>query len=297
MKQRLVLLNIYNKQDARTNFENKNGKKHLGIRVGILLLLSLSLLIFSACAKMPESLIGPTNESSKANFQRELQQKPEPVQSNSPGTAETVHVTSDKIKIALTFDDGPVENTNRLLDCFEKYNVKATFFVLGSKAEKNSDTIKRMDALGMEVANHTYNHTSLRFYNYQEFTAEIERAGDLLEKLTGKRTTILRFPGGALNYRQDVIARIPYSIINWTINTEDWKANSKQVIIDRIRNSKDGAILFLHDSPVLTAEALEECLPQLLGENYEFLTISELAKANGIMLLPGTIYDRLESNR
>ncbi|WP_378954285.1 polysaccharide deacetylase family protein [Pelosinus sp. sgz500959] len=271
-------------------------KKHLGVRVGILLLLSLILLILCACAKTPETLIEPANESSKTNLQRELQQNQKPVKSISPGTAEAGHVKSNKIKIALTFDDGPVENTNRLLDCFEKYNVKTTFFVLGSKAEKNPDTIKRMDALGMEVANHTYNHTSLNFYNYQEFMSEAKRAGDLLEKLTGKRTTILRFPGGALNYRQDVIARIPYSIINWTINTEDWKASSKQVIIDRIRNSKDGAILFLHDSPVLTAEALEECLPQLLEEGYEFLTISELAKANGIMLLPGTIYDRLESN-
>lgn len=283
MKRLFMLLNIY--------------KKHLGAKIGFLLLLSLILLVLCACAKISDRSIGSLNESSKMNPQRELQQSPKLANSISPETAATNHIKSNKIKVALTFDDGPDENTNRLLDSFEKYNVKATFFVLGSKAEKNPDIVKRMDALGMEVANHTYNHTSLHFYNYQEFMAEVEREGDLLEKLTGKRTTILRFPGGALNYSQDVIARIPYSIMNWTINTEDWKASNKQVIIDRIHNSKDGTILFLHDSPILTVEALEECLPQLLEEGYEFLTISELAKANGIMLLPGTIYDRLESNR
>jgi peptidoglycan/xylan/chitin deacetylase (PgdA/CDA1 family) len=200
---------------------------------------------------------------------------------------------SNKIKIALTFDDGPTSNTNRILDCLEKHGAKATFFIQGSYAVNDPDTVRRMDTLGMEVANHTYSHISLNDRNFNEFMAELDKAGNLIKELTGKHTTVLRFPGGALNYSDDVIKKIPFSIFNWTINTEDWRARSKQQIIDSIRGSGDGAILFLHDSPALTAEALEECIPQMIDEGYEFLTLSELAKANGITLTLGTVYDEL----
>ena len=125
---------------------------------------------------------------------------------------------------------------------------------------------------------------------------ELNKSNDLIESLTHKKTTILRFPGGAYGYSEKLIEKIPYSIFNWTTDTKDWQANNTKDIIDKIRASKDGDILFLHDYPTITARALEESLPELINEGYEFMTLSELAKANGITLKLGTIYDGFKKN-
>ena len=98
----------------------------------------------------------------------------------------------NKKLVALTFDDGPNYNTNRILDILDKYNVKATFFVLGTNINGNEGIIKRMNDLGMEIGNHTYSHRLLTKLEDDEIKMEIKNVDDLIFNITNKYPTLIR---------------------------------------------------------------------------------------------------------
>ena len=101
--------------------------------------------------------------------------------------------------VALTFDDGPSSFTDRLLDCLEANNAKATFFMVGKEIEYFSDQVKRMETLGCELGNHTYSHTDLATLAPEDMSAEIAGVDELLTELTGHGATVVRPPYGSVN--------------------------------------------------------------------------------------------------
>ena len=105
-------------------------------------------------------------------------------------------MTKEK-KIALTFDDGPhYKYTDKILDILEKYGVKATFFVIGENAERHPEKVKRIASLGHEIGNHTYSHPHLKKVSGTELGEEIQKASDVICKLTGKKPVLFRPPEG-----------------------------------------------------------------------------------------------------
>ena len=105
---------------------------------------------------------------------------------------------SDKL-IALTFDDGPNYNTGKVLDVLAKYNVKATFFVLGSKAKDNKKILKREYDSGMEIGNHTFNHLLLTKYKENVIKDEIDKTSSVIFEVTGRYPKLLRPSYGVYN--------------------------------------------------------------------------------------------------
>lgn len=97
------------------------------------------------------------------------------------------------------YDSRVVENTNKILDLFEKYNVKATFFVLGYIAEKFPDLIKKISDLGHEISSHTYSHIDLRKVNKKEFEEDFFKSINILEKITNKKVEGFRAPFFSIN--------------------------------------------------------------------------------------------------
>lgn len=198
-------------------------------------------------------------------------------------------VDKDKKMIALTFDDGPNYNTNKVLDILEKYNVPATFFILGSKIKENEYLLKRMASSGMEIGNHTYSHLLLTKYQEDKIKEEIESTSNLIFEVTGKYPTLLRPSYGSVNSKIKKTADMP--IIIWDIDTLDWKYHNSKRISKRVLNKAgDGDIVLMHDIYSATANALNIIIPELQSRGYTFVTVSELFYYKEVNLEKGRVY-------
>ena len=195
---------------------------------------------------------------------------------------------SDKL-IALTFDDGPNYNTNKVLDVLAKYNVKATFFVLGSKAKDNKKILKREYDSGMEIGNHTFNHLLLTKYKESVIKDEIDNTSSVIFEVTGRYPKLLRPSYGAYNNTIKKIGDMP--IIIWDIDTLDWKYHNSKRIASRVINKvKDGDIILMHDIYSATANSLNIIIPELQNKGYTFVTVPELFYYKEITLEKGKVY-------
>lgn len=192
----------------------------------------------------------------------------------------------DGRKIAfLTFDDGPSKSvTPDILDILKRYNIKATFFVVGSMARNNGDIIKRIYDEGHTIANHSYSHQ----YNYiyssiSNLMGEIDSTNNILRGFLGSdfTTDIFRFPGGAFGSSyssfKTALAQYGYSYINWNVSTGDASGNNvpSYLLINNVKTQSKGndhIIILMHDlgSKHTTVEALPAIIEYLKSQDYEF---------------------------
>ena len=197
----------------------------------------------------------------------------------------------DKTKpmIALTFDDGPNYNTSKVLDILEKYNVKATFFILGTNIKGNEDIIERMDKLGMEIGNHMYSHKLVTRLKEDQLKGEITKVDTLISDITGKYPTLIRPSYGT--YNKKIKKAVDRPIIIWNVDTLDWKShNSKKISNRLLKNTKNGNIILMHDIYSATANSLEITIPKLLEMGYQLVTVSDLFYYNDKNLTKGSVY-------
>lgn len=192
----------------------------------------------------------------------------------------------DEKVIALTFDDGPDEVfTPQILDILKKYNVKATFFIIGEKVANHEDIIKRQIAEGHEIGNHTFTHINAVKKNYSEIQQEVTKTQEAIKSVTGKYPTLFRPPYRALNKELcKVIKENNMNIILWSnIDVRDWSNPGVDTMVNTIENKiQNGNIVILHDYNTVrndksqTIETLEIVIPKLKEKGYKFVTISEL---------------------
>lgn len=194
-------------------------------------------------------------------------------------------VPTDEKIIALTFDDGPDPmDTPAILELLKKYDVKATFFVVGKKVEMYPELAKREVLEGHELANHTYSHLYLnRNMTEQRIRNEIKKAEEAIFKTTGQKPTLFRPPGGF--YSENVIRvlkKAGYRIIMWSWHQDarDWDRPGVNKIVNSIlQKTQKGDIVLLHDyveGETQTIEALKQILPQFKERGFRFVTVSEL---------------------
>lgn len=187
--------------------------------------------------------------------------------------------------VALTFDDGPHKTyTPQILDILEKYNAKATFFIIGKNAEENSGIVLDAYRRGHEIGNHTYSHPDLKRLSVEECCEEIRKTQDILTEITGEAPKLFRPPGGYVsNAIVDSLSELDCRAVlwSWRQDTRDWACPSVRCIVDGVlKNLNDGDIILFHDynaaksSP--TPEALDSILEKLSKEGYRFVTVSEL---------------------
>ena len=197
--------------------------------------------------------------------------------------------TSEKKTVAFTFDDGPSSFTNRLLDCLEENNVKATFFLVGYEISSFPDEVKRMEELGMEIGNHTAEHKDLTKLSASDIQTQIETVNAQLTELVGHGASVLRPPYGSVNDTVKENASLP--MILWSIDTLDWESKDAEKIADVVLSEiEDGSIILMHDIYSTTVDAVEILVPKLLEQGYELVTVHELAQNFDITLENGTTY-------
>lgn len=193
--------------------------------------------------------------------------------------AATKPTSSTKVKkIALTFDDGPhAKVTPQILKILEKYDAKATFFVVGNEVKKNPKVLQAVADAGHEIGNHTFNHAKLTTLSARKIKLQIDSTDAAIKAVIGQNATVFRPPYGALNKTVSNQLKVP-SVL-WTIDTLDWKhRDPKQTLASVQKNAKNGSIVLLHDIHQTTADALEPILALLEKQGYEFVTVSEILK-------------------
>lgn len=179
-------------------------------------------------------------------------------------------------KVALTFDDGPdSEYTPILLDGLRERNVKATFFVLGKQAEKYPELIRRMEAEGHLIGNHTYSHLQLNKTNQKQFKEELEKTDEILEKITGKQVQYVRPPYGS--WDKAIETELNMFPVLWDIDPLDWcKKNTECMVRNIINEIEENDIILMHDQYPSSVEASLQLVDTLKKQGYEFVTVEEL---------------------
>ncbi|MFF2848266.1 polysaccharide deacetylase family protein [Streptomyces sp. NPDC058001] len=206
------------------------------------------------------------------------------------GTFGTVDCREAKC-VALTFDAGPSENSTRLLDILKEKKVPATFFLLGKRhIERYPELVKRMDAEGHEIANHTWSHKILTKIKPDEIREELKRPDDAIEKLIGRRPTLMRPPQGRTNDTVHEICReFGLSEVLWSVTAKDYTTEDSALIEQRVldRTERDGIIL-LHDIYRGTVPAVPGIVDELKKRGYVFVTVPQLMAPAAPE--PGTVY-------
>ncbi len=180
--------------------------------------------------------------------------------------------------IALTFDDGPNENTLSILDLLKKKNAKATFFCIGKNIDKHPEILKRIMEDGHIVGNHSYSHSNFfDFYRKNRLIEEIRKTDALIESMTGKKAQLFRPPYGVTNPSiRRALEVTKHKVIGWNIRSLDGILKDEKIIFARIKNRiAPGGIVLLHDTSH-SVKILERLMLHLEENEYKVVSIEEL---------------------
>ena len=186
--------------------------------------------------------------------------------------------------LALTFDDGPSQYTERLLDGLARLNAKATFFMIGRMIEQRPDIPARMIAEGHEIANHSYSHPSL---TYDNVSYQLGRTRELLVRYGGERNYFVRAPYGD----HAALSAFNSPAIWVALNAGDYLTTDYNYVARYIINTvQDGDIVLLHDTHNSSVTAALILVEELQKQGYEFVTVSELFRRRGVVPQNGVCY-------
>ena len=192
----------------------------------------------------------------------------------------TAQVNTDEKVVALTFDDGPTQQVPDILPILEKYDAKATFFLIGNEIEKNPESAQMIARAGHQIGNHTYSHKRMVLKSPSFIKEEIEKTNKLILKAGYEDEIDFRPPNGKK------LLALPYYLnqqnidtITWNLEPDSYYTNSSDKINYIKNNIKPGSIVLLHPMYDETGEelkTLEGILKTLSAEGYRFITVNEL---------------------
>nr|WP_297283216.1 polysaccharide deacetylase family protein [uncultured Agathobaculum sp.] len=228
-------------------------------------------------------------------------------QTNGLTQAVSADIPDADVYIALTFDDGPTGAidgypnglTAYLLDGLKERGAHATFFMVGDRVNMFSSTLPRLVSEGHELGNHTMTHPMqhLTGLNTDGIRQEISSATNTIQEKAGQAPAVLRPVGGGVNSDVKAVAKeLGLPIINWNVDTQDWKNRNAQSVHDAIVNAGDGSVVLMHDLYPTSVEGVLSAIDELQSrtdKTYAFVTVSELAAVKGIALEPGVVYNGL----
>lgn len=190
--------------------------------------------------------------------------------------------------VALTYDDGPSAYTPELLDILNRYQAKASFFVLGSKVSSQAALLKRMVQSGHDVGNHSWSHPDLSRLGASAIHEQLANTNSAITSATGKTPTLARPPYGATS--PTVFAQLQslgLSSIHWSVDTRDWADRNSQIVCNRaVGNTRPGAIILLHDIHKTSVDATPCIIETLQKQGYRLVSVSSLLGTT----TPGQVY-------
>lgn len=192
-------------------------------------------------------------------------------------------------KVYLTFDDGPGKYTEEVLDILDKYEVPATFFVLGKQVEVYPELINRMYETGYVIGNHTYDHDYDKLYrSFSDFWNQIKQTEEAVRRITGERPQLVRAPGGTYGHFDttyfDLMKQAGYIVTDWNVDSGDSLRKdvpAKEIIKNATKSAVSGdRVVLLHDggSHAETVKALPAIIEYYQAQNYEFVSLDPAEK-------------------
>ncbi|MEE2043594.1 polysaccharide deacetylase family protein, partial [Nocardiopsis tropica] len=189
--------------------------------------------------------------------------------------------------VALTFDDGPGEHTDELLDILAEYDARATFYVLGSLVGEFPEPLERMAAEGHELGNHTWKHDDLAGMSGEAVRRDIERTNQAVKEVIGSDPPTIRPPYGSLN--GTVREAVDQPLILWDVDTLDWQSRDTGAISEHaLEHSVPGSVVLFHDIHETSVRAIPDVLSGLHREGYHFVTVTDIFGADA--LTAGKVY-------
>lgn len=186
-------------------------------------------------------------------------------------------------RVALTFDDGPDDKyTPQILDVLKQHDLPATFFLLGVNAVKYPHMVQRIVDEKHLIGNHSWSHADFRTLNPARLYEEVIKTENLLYNMVGLRTSLLRPPYGEVTKAvMEQLQEMDYKVINWSVDSEDWRANNPgQILQNTLKDVTEEAILLFHSAGPNSIAANVTVLPQLFailrGRGYIFVSVAEL---------------------
>jgi chitin deacetylase len=190
-------------------------------------------------------------------------------------------VQTDTKVIALTFDDGPTEYTDDVLEILRENDVKATFFVIGSEMEKNPNMATEIINVGHQIANHSYTHQRNVFKSYDFYKNEVNATNKLIRAAGYKDEIMFRPPYGkkfiGLPY---YLNSINMKTIIWDVEPEKYGNTKDFYLRYTLDNTRPGSIIIIHPFCGEQCKAAREALPEIIStlkaDGYRFVTVKEL---------------------
>nr|WP_242948008.1 polysaccharide deacetylase family protein [Clostridium baratii] len=192
-------------------------------------------------------------------------------------------VDTQNKEVALSFDVNWAEKEYLydILNILDKYNIKATFFVMGkwlSFSDENAEKLKKIKEGGHEIGNHSYLHPNFSRISNEKIEEEVKKTDELIEGIIGEKTKLFRFPSGDYNERAaKKIYELGYMPIQWDADSVDWKEDGESVEYERVKKKiKNGSITLFHNNAKHTPKNLERLIKELQSEGYEFKKIGDM---------------------
>lgn len=187
--------------------------------------------------------------------------------------------TGNEKKACLTFDAAwGNEDTQQLIDILGKYNVKATFFVVGEWVDKYPESVKALHDAGHEIMNHSANHAHFTKLSADQIIADITTCNNKIAKVTGVTPTLFRPPYGDYNDRVvHTVGSMNMYPIQWSVDSLDWKNPGSDAIVKRVLSKTEpGSIVLFHNAAPHTPGALPAIIENLQSKGYNLIRVSDL---------------------
>ena len=251
----------------------------------------------AASSKAASSVVTSAVESANntPTEQQVVWYEPEPIEYTAPEVVEYTYyerydesgrliIDTDtldgKKAAAITFDDGPSVYTRELIEGLNARGAHATFFTVGSNAERFPELVQMMADGGHQIGNHTYSHPVMTSLGEYYWRGEIDAADAAIRSACGQTATAFRPPYGA--YTGYMAATVPKTFTIWSVDTLDWKTrNFYSVRSEIITKTTDGSIILLHDLYKTSVDAALSAIDVLQNEGYVFVTVDELLTRYG----------------
>lgn len=186
--------------------------------------------------------------------------------------------TAEK-QMSITFDvNWGEDKTKEILDILDKYNVKATFYIIGLWCNDYPEQVKEIYSRGHEIGNHSNKHPDYTKLSKDAIMKDVEIANAKIFELTGEMPKTFRFPSGSYNdLAVETVEGMGLKTIQWDVDSVDWKALGQQIEYDRVVNkAREGSILLFHSDGKYTPDNLSRIIEKYQSEGYEFVTVSSL---------------------
>ena len=185
-------------------------------------------------------------------------------------------LVQEKKRVALTFDDGPSSKyTPLLLEGLKERGVHATLFLMGKNIEGKEELVKRMQAEGHLIGNHTYSHIQLTSRNRETFREELVQTNEILEEITGEKISFVRPPYGS--WDKSFEKELNMFPVLWNIDPLDWCSHNADCIASKVvEKAGDGDIILMHDYYETSVTAALEVVDILQKRGFQFVTVEEI---------------------